>query len=199
MQDAAGNLYGTTLFGTTGRGTVFKLTTPPDFAVAALTLAPTTVQAGGSASSPVDLIAVSGFNDTVTFACSVSPKPAQAPQCSVTATAGTPATVTVTTSGPSARLTSNAEVHLSYALWLPLLGLVGIGSCGSKKRRIKTMLLSFAFCTSIASQVACGGGSSGGNQGHTRGRIHRHSNGHVERSDGFKCVLHVSRDGLKAR
>jgi uncharacterized repeat protein (TIGR03803 family) len=164
VQDASGNLYGTTVFGTTGDGTVFKLTTPPDFAVAAFTLSPASVPAGGSASSPLDIISVSGFNDAVTFTCSVSPPSAQAPVCSVNAVSGTPATVTVTTSGASARLTSNAEVHLSYALWLPLLGLVGIGSFGSKQRRIKTMLLSCAFCLSIASQVACGGGGGGGNR-----------------------------------
>ncbi len=106
VQDAAGNLYGTTFFGANGQGTVFKLTTPPDFAVAAFTLAPATVPAGGSASSPLDIITVSGFNDTVTFTCSVSPTPAQAPQCSVSAVPGTPASVMVTTSGPSARVTS---------------------------------------------------------------------------------------------
>jgi uncharacterized repeat protein (TIGR03803 family) len=165
VQDAAGNLYGTTFFGANGEGTVFKLTTPPDFAVAAFTLAPATVPAGGSASSPLEIITVSGFNDAVTFKCSVSPPSAQAPVCSVNAPSGTPATVMVTTSGTSARVTSNAEVHLSYALWLPLLGLVGIGSFCSKPRGIKTMLLSCVLCLGVASQVACGGGSSGGSTG----------------------------------
>lgn len=167
MQDSAGNLYGTTLYGTTGDGTVFKLTTPPDFAVAAFTLTPATVNAGSSASATLNLITVSGFNDTVTFACSVSPQPAQAPQCSVNATPGTPATVTVSTSGPSARATSNSGVSFSYALWLPLLGLVGIGSLGSKQRSIKTLLLGCVLCLGVASQVACGGGGGGstGNPG----------------------------------
>jgi uncharacterized repeat protein (TIGR03803 family) len=162
VQDAAGNLYGTTYFGANGEGTVFKLTTPPDFAVAAFTLAPASVPAGGSASSPVDIIAVSGFNDAVTFACSVSPKPAQAPQCSVST--GNPATVTVSTSGPSAGVTSRSGAAWSYAMWLPLLGLVGIGSLGSKQRGIKTMLLS-CMLFGGAFQVACGGNSSGGNPG----------------------------------
>jgi uncharacterized repeat protein (TIGR03803 family) len=165
VQDAAGNLYGTTYFGTTGDGTVFKLTTPPDFAVGAFTLTPATVPAGGSASSTLDIIAVSGFNDTVTFACAVSPMPAQAPQCSVDATPGTPATVTVTTSGTSAHASSRSGGELSYALWLPLLGLVSIGALGSKQRRIKAMLLGCALCLAVASQLACGGGSGGGNKG----------------------------------
>src|ERR1039458_1228422 len=53
VQDAGGNLYGVTTFGTSGEGEVFKLTTPPDFAVAAFKLTPATVNAGGSASSAV--------------------------------------------------------------------------------------------------------------------------------------------------
>jgi len=155
VQDADGNLYGTTLYGANGEGTVFRLTTPADFAVAAFTLTPATVPAGSPASATLNLIAVSGFNDTVTFACSVSPKPAQAPQCSVST--GTPATVTVSTSGPSSRMTSRSGVAFSYALWLPLLGLVGIGSLGSKQRRIKTMLLGCVLF-GVVFQVACGGG-----------------------------------------
>ncbi len=162
VQDAAGNLYGTTYYGANGKGTVFKLTTPPDFAVGAFTLTPASVPAGGSASASVDLIAVSGFNDTVTFACSVSPTPAQAPQCSVNATSGTPASVTVTTSGPSARVTSRSGAPLSYALWLPLLGLLGMGRFGSKQGKIKAVLLGCVLCVGVASQVACGGGGSSG-------------------------------------
>jgi uncharacterized repeat protein (TIGR03803 family) len=165
VQDTAGNLYGTTGFGANGEGTVFKLTTPPDFAVAAFTLAPATVSAGGSTSSPVDLIAVSGFNDKVTFACSVSPAPAQVPQCSVSA--GNPATVTVSTSGPSAGMTSRSGAALSYAMWLPVLGLVGMGSrFSAKQRMIKAMLLLICVLfAGVAFQVACGGGGSSGGNG----------------------------------
>jgi len=165
VQDAAGNLYGTTYFGTTGDGTVFKLTTPPDFAVGAFTLTPAAVPAGGSASSTLDIIAVSGFNDTLTFGCTVSPTPVQAPECTVNATPGTAATVTVTTSGTSAHASSRSGGELSYALWLPLLGLVSIGALGSKPRRIKAMLLGCALCLGVASQLACGGSSGGGNKG----------------------------------
>jgi len=180
VQDAAGNLYGTTFLGANGKGTVFKLTTPQDFAVAAFALTPATVPAGSSASATLNLITVSGFNDALTFACSVSPSPAQAPQCSVTATSGTPATITVTTSGASARANLPSGLSLAYAL--PLLGLVGIVSLGSKqsskliskqiskkiskKTRINTILLSSMLCLGAASLVACGGGSSSiGNRG----------------------------------
>lgn len=170
VQDADGNLYGVIPGGTSGKGEVFKLTTPPDFAVPAFTLTPATVAPGSPASSTLDLIAVSGFTDTVTLACSVSPKPAQAPQCSVpaSATPGTSVAVTVTTIGPSARVNSSSGGSLAYALWLPLLGLVGIGNClGSKQRKIKAVLLSCVLFAGVMFQVACGGGSGsgGGNPG----------------------------------
>jgi uncharacterized repeat protein (TIGR03803 family) len=166
VQDAVGNLYGTTLFGTTGDGTVFKLTTPPDFAVGAFTLTPATVPAGSSASASLNLIAVSGFNDTVTFACSVSPQPSQAPQCSVSAAPGTPATVKVTTSGQSARVTLSSGASFSYAMWLPLLGLAGISSrFGSKQRRIKAMLVGCVLFAGVVFQAACGGGGGGSSHG----------------------------------
>ena len=171
VQDAAGNLYGTTPNGTSGFGSVFKLTTPPDFAMPAFTLTPATVAPGSPASANLNLIAVSGFTDTVTLACSVSPTPAKAPQCSVpaSATPGTQVTVSVTTTGPSANLVSNSGTAFSYALWLPLLGLVGVGSrFGTKQRRIASLLLSCVLLAGVMFQVACGGGSSGtggGNSG----------------------------------
>jgi uncharacterized repeat protein (TIGR03803 family) len=169
VQDAAGNLYGVTASGTSGFGTVFKLTTPPDFAVPAFTLTPATVAPGSPASSTLDLIAVSGFTDTVTLACSVSPSPAKAPQCSVpaSATPGTQVTVSVSTTGPSALMISSSGAALSYAEWLPLLGLVGMGSrFGSKQRKIGAKLLGCVLLAGVMFQVACGGGgSSTGNPG----------------------------------
>jgi uncharacterized repeat protein (TIGR03803 family) len=173
VQDAGGNLYGMTASGASGFGAVFKLTTPPDFAVPVFALTPATVAPGSPASATVDLIAVSGFTDTVTFACSVSPSPAQAPQCSApaSATPGTQVTVSVTTTGPSARVTSSSGVTLSYALWLPLLGLVGLGSCfgskrgNSKRRRIQAMLLGCLLFAGVVFQAACGGGGGGGSHG----------------------------------
>ena len=170
VQDANGNLYGVTPHGTNGFGTVFKLTTSPDFAVPAFTLAPATVSPGSPATSTLNLIAVSGFTDMVTFACSVSPTPARAPQCSVSpasAAPGTPVTVTVTTTGPSARVNSHSGAVLSFAVWLPLLGLVGVGNhFVSRQKRVKAVLLGGVIFAWIVFQVACGGsGSSGGSPG----------------------------------
>jgi uncharacterized repeat protein (TIGR03803 family) len=168
VQDANGNLYGTTLFGANGFGTVFKLTTSPDFAVSAFTLTPATLSPGSSASSTLELTAVSGFTDTVTFACSVSPKPVLAPECSVSpasTTPGTPVTVTVTTTGPSAHVSASSPsgTGLCFAVWLPLLGMVGIGKqLGSRQRKVKAMLLGCALLGGVVLQVACGNSSSSG-------------------------------------
>lgn len=176
VQEANGNLYGVTPRGTSGFGTVFKLITPVDFAVPSFTLTPSTVPPGSPASATLNLIAVSGFTDTVTFACSVSPKPTLAPQCSASpgsAAPGTSVTVKVTTTGPSARVSSHSGTALSFAVWLPLLGLVGIGNrfgsrqsrFGSRQRKIKAMLLGCALFAGMALLVACGGSSGGGTAG----------------------------------
>lgn len=128
--DGAGPNGHLVLDNASGFGEVFKLTTPEDFAVPAFTLTPASVPPGMPASATLNLAAISGFTDTVAFTCSVSPRPAQAPRCSVTpasATPGTPVTVMVTTTGPSARLSSHSGIAL-YAMWLPLLGLAGIGN-----------------------------------------------------------------------
>jgi uncharacterized repeat protein (TIGR03803 family) len=162
--DANGNLYGVTPHGSSGFGAVFKLTTPEDFAVPAFTLTPASVTPGMPASATLNLAAISGFTDTVTFACSVSPRPALAPKCSVSpasAAPGTPVTVMVTTTGPSARLSSHSGTALSFAVWLPLLGLAGIGNrLGSKQHKTKAMLLGCVLVAGLLFQVACGGSSS---------------------------------------
>jgi uncharacterized repeat protein (TIGR03803 family) len=167
--DSNGNLYGVTSHGSSGFGEVFKLTTPEDFAVPAFTLTPASVSPGMPASATLNLAAISGFTATVAFTCSVSPNPTLAPQCSVTpasAAPGTPVTVKVTTTGPSARLSSHSGLALSYAMWLPLLGLADIGNrLGSKQRKTKAMLLGCVLVASLLFQVACGGSSMTGSSG----------------------------------
>jgi len=163
--DANGNLYGVTPHGTSGFGTVFELTTSPDFAIPTFALTPASVSPGSPASASLNLTAVSGFTDTVAFTCSVSPKPTLAPQCSVTpasAVRGTPVTVQVTTTGPSARMSPRSGIALSsYAMWLPLIGLVGIANrLSSKERKTKALLLDCALVGGLLFQVACGGSSS---------------------------------------
>jgi hypothetical protein len=79
---------------------------------------------------------------------------------------GTPATLTVSTSGPGARLVrSSAGSGLFYALYLPLFGLVATGvGLGTKqemwKQSLTVVALTCALFAGMIFQVACGGSSS---------------------------------------
>src|SRR6266852_3381655 len=147
----------------------FDLT--PDFAVAVSALSPGTVNPGQSASSTIDVTAIAGFNSSVALTCSVSPKPQLAPQCSISpssVTPGTPATLSVTTTGPQAGLASPwGRAELFYALWLPVCGLTLMGMVFPAQRK-KTRLLGMLSCVLLFAALlllpACGG-SSGGSHG----------------------------------
>jgi len=147
----------------------FDLT--PDFAVAVSALSPGTVNPGQSASSTIDVTAIAGFNSSVALTCSVSPKPQLAPQCSISpssVTPGTPATLSVTTTGPQAGLASPwGRAELFYALWLPVCGLTLMGMVFPAHRK-KTRLLGMLSCVLLFAALlllpACGG-SSGGSHG----------------------------------
>jgi hypothetical protein len=112
-----------------------------------------------------------GAGTVVTLSCSVQPSPALAPTCSISPASytfgGTPSTLTVSTFGPSGRLLSHRGSGLLYALWLPIIGLVGTGiGLGSNpngvKRKLKAALLACALFPGLAFQLACGGGKSSG-------------------------------------
>ncbi|HET6178641.1 MAG TPA: FG-GAP-like repeat-containing protein [Candidatus Sulfotelmatobacter sp.] len=102
-------------------------TLAPDFSVSVTSLSPGIVNPGQSATATINVTAINGFNSSVAFSCSVSPKPQLVPQCSVSPTSvniATPATLTVTTTAPtSARATLAPNDHFFLAFWLPILGL----------------------------------------------------------------------------
>jgi uncharacterized repeat protein (TIGR03803 family) len=178
--DPLGNLYGATTSGGNnniqscfnrpyaGCGTVFKVA-QVDYSLSASALAPATVSPGGSSTSTLIVAtAAGGFSSGVTLTCSVQPAPTLAPTCSLSLASVTPgnsSTLTVRTAGPHA-LSFNPVSGFSYALCLPLLGLVasGIGFGSDQERRKKIFatvaLASFLFA-GLASQIACGGGGSG--------------------------------------
>lgn len=147
---------------------VSDFTRPPVFWVAATPLAPSPVNPGGSATSSVTAGLGNGIA-TVTLTCSVQPAPALAPTCSISPASytfgGTPSTLIVSTVGPSGRLLSQPGSGVLYALWLPIVGLVGTGvGLGSKpngkKRKLKTALLACALFPGLAFQFGCGGKGS---------------------------------------
>jgi probable HAF family extracellular repeat protein len=155
---------------TTQVSPVSDVTRPPVFYVTASPLTPSSVNRGGSSTSVVTAYLTGGGAGTATLSCSVQPSPSLAPTCSISPTSvalGTPATLTVSTFGPSGRLRSHPGSGPLYALWLPLIGLVATGAgMGSRKNRqtgkVKTVALTCALLAGLTVQVACGGGGTSG-------------------------------------
>jgi uncharacterized repeat protein (TIGR03803 family) len=148
----------------------------PDFSLTASALTPGTVSAGMPSSSAVNVIAAGGFSGSVALTCLVTPTPTLAPTCSISPSStapGTPATLTVNTSGPTAAVMSpNAGYGLLYALCLPLIGLVatrvGRGSeQKSRKGKLTATVLTCMLFTGAVFQIACSGSNStgGGSKG----------------------------------
>jgi uncharacterized repeat protein (TIGR03803 family) len=140
-----------------------------DFSLTASALTPATISPGGSSTSMVNVTAGAGFSGAAALSCSVQPAPALAPTCSISPSStppGTPATLTVSTTGPTAAaLPSKGGSGLFYAVWLPLIGLVavraGLGR-GQKKEKVLAVILGCILLGGVVFQVACGGNSSGG-------------------------------------
>ncbi len=175
IQDSAGNLYGTTgNGGAFDAGTVFKLT-QPSFLLSASTFAPITVSPGASSASTIHVTALGGFSGAVTLSCSVQPSPDLAPKCSISpssATPGTAATLTVSTTGPTAGvLPSNAGSGPFSAVWLPLIGLVAARvrrrSEERKKRIVSAMALALVLFVGLEFDAACGGSGGSNASGST--------------------------------
>lgn len=136
----------------------------PDFTIAT-TPSTQTVTHGGTAGSTVNVGALNGLSGSVALACTVQPSPALAPQCSIvpsSTTPGIPAMLTVSTT-PSTVGAVPFGSGLSYAVWLPLMGLVamgvGFGSQSKRKADVPAVVLACSLCASLIFVVACGGSS----------------------------------------
>ncbi|HVO81050.1 MAG TPA: choice-of-anchor tandem repeat GloVer-containing protein [Terriglobales bacterium] len=173
--DQSGSLYGTALFGgSSDLGTAFKLAAP--FSVSASALTPNTLSPGGSATSTVNVTPASGFGDTVTLTCSVQPLPALAPTCSInpaSVTPGTPAKLTVSTTGPAAHaLPFGTGTNAFLAACLPLIGLaVTVFRSDSRQEKRRARLSTVALiCVLLAGSVfAASCSNSGGGLGASSG------------------------------
>jgi hypothetical protein len=140
-----------------------------DFSVSASALIPVSVSAGGSSTSTVNVVPLSSFNGSVAFTCSVQPTPDFAPTCLVSpnpATPGTPATLTVRTTGPVAGARSPSVGNgLFFGVSLPLgvLALISIGFCPEQKRRNwkhAAVALACVLLAVLVFQVGCAGSSA---------------------------------------
>ncbi len=165
---AGGNLYGTTAGNASDFGTVFDLS--PDFSLTASGLAPNRVSPGVSSTSTVNVKALAAFIGSVALSCSVLPSSASTPICSISPgsiTVGTPATLTVsTTGGPAGTLPSKSGSEF-YALWLPLIGVFvsGLASGKKSKGKIRVVVPAILLFTVLAFGIACGAGGSRGSGG----------------------------------
>ena len=144
-------------------------TRPHVFFVSLSVLTPSSVNPGGSSTSAVT-VGITGETavGTAALTCAVQPSPPLAPTCSISPASlpfpGTPATLTVSTVGPSGALLSHRDPRLLYALWLPLIGLVatgaGLGSNPNRhKGKLKKAALVCALFAGLTFPLACGGGS----------------------------------------
>jgi hypothetical protein len=152
----------------------FDLT--PDFSVSASDPTPNPISPGQSSTAMVSADSVGGFSNAVSLTCSVQPTPAHAPQCSLSPnsiTPGTPATLTITTTSPTAAqaLPFGSPSRPFNALWLPVAALALAGISLSSRRKKRTKLAGFLLCSLLLAglvfQSACGGGggSNGGRGG----------------------------------
>jgi hypothetical protein len=146
------------------------LNTTTDFTLLASALTPAAVNPGQSSTSSLTVGAANGFAGSVALSCSVSPNLQLAPQCSISPSSvnpGTPATLTVTTTGPQAGLASPwGRAELFFALWLPVCGLTlvrTVFAARRKERRLLGTLSCVSLCAILLLLPACS--SSGGPHG----------------------------------
>jgi hypothetical protein len=145
------------------------LNTTSDFTLSLSALTPEKIVPGGSATATLTAGGANGFNGSVSFSCSVSPKPQFAPQCSVSpssVTLGRPATLTIATVASQAAMkTPSGDSKLFYALWFPVWGLTlmkMVFPTRRKERRLPGILLCGSLFVTLLLLPSCGGGSSGG-------------------------------------
>jgi uncharacterized membrane protein len=147
---------------------MIKCFSVPGFDLSASALTPATISPGASSTSTVSVSAYGGLGGSIAYTCSVQPTPLLAPTCSISPSSvrsGTPATLTVSTTAPTAALLPSAGSGLRYALWLPLFALVatGVGSRATRKDRKANLIAAALVCmliTGMAVQVGCGGSSA---------------------------------------
>jgi hypothetical protein len=141
------------------------------FSLSASALSPSSVTAGGSATSTVTLTPNGGFFNVanVKLSCSsITPASTPAPTCAFGAISGGKSTLTVSTTVASSRSLKSSPFHRSgllYAMFLPIGGMaflgMGLGANSRKKKLLGLLLLCLAL-SGLVFMVACGGGSTSG-------------------------------------
>ncbi|PYX32472.1 MAG: hypothetical protein DMG80_07765 [Acidobacteria bacterium] len=142
----------------------------PDFSFTVSMPTPAAVAAGQSATSTITVDSLSGFNDMVSFTCSVSPAVMLPPTCSgisLTPPAGNSVTGTLTiqTSAPALSQSLGWQTGAFFALWLPMAGMMlAFAPTPSKYGRYQQRLfvgLSMLLVLAVLLLLpACGGDNS---------------------------------------
>jgi len=141
-----------------------------DFTIAASTLTPASVAAGGSATSAVTIAPLNGFKGTINLSCAVTPVPTRPPTCllnpSSAANGSGTFTVTVRTTAPTTASLAPRSWGMSFATWLPISGLALLGTgLTSRKKKLWGFLLGCLLFSGLIFLAACGSSSSSGGGG----------------------------------
>jgi hypothetical protein len=142
-----------------------------DFTIAASTLSPASVAAGGSATSTITIAPVNGFNSTVNLSCSITPVVSRPPTCSFNpssmANGSGTSVVTVKTTAPTTAFLAPQSRGIFFAMWLPIGGLALLGTgLTSRKKKLWGFLFGCLLFSGLIFLAACGGSSSSGGGGH---------------------------------
>jgi len=121
---------------------------------------PGTVHAGNGGQGTVSLTPNGGYSGTVTLSCAtVIPLVTTPPTCSFNNPVnvpGTPATITINTTGPNNQPPS-AQAGRVHGFWMPVLALAGLGMVsGRRLRRAWCLLAVFVLAASILLTPSCG-------------------------------------------
>ena len=141
---------------------------PPDFT---LSRSPSsaTVKAGQAATYTIGVTPANGFNGSVMLSCSGAPPQATCGFSSTTVSAGGTSILTVITAGATAALSAPRQNRMAplYGMLLPIPGLVlaGLGSSGSRRRKMNILASTALLVVVLLLMMGCGGGSSGGGGG----------------------------------
>jgi hypothetical protein len=157
--------------------------TTANFTVTNGALSPTSGSPGVSATATITVTSTNSFGGAVTLACSVAPVVPKAPTCSFSnpgasvtlpANGSVTATLNLATTAASALLERPSDRRSSgvfYAMLLPigaitLLG-AGLGSAGSRRRKLFGFLMLGLLLTTLLLIPACSSSNSGGGGGST--------------------------------
>lgn len=147
--------------------TSYTPATAPDFTLSATALSPSSVSAGGSATSTLTVTALNAYAGTVSLACSVGGTGTPLPTCSIGALSGGAATLTVSTTGAAAAVHHSSSIF--FAMWLPVVGLSLVGMRFSRGESGGKKLLGFLLLGLVMAMLfflpACGGSNNGGGGG----------------------------------